>query len=97
MKKIVYLSLLLISLISFSHAFANDTDLYILTQMMQQVPPDALIVLDLSGSMSWTPAEDTLYVDQSSHCSSGTYDSSYYGPYYSNQERDIHISVVVFL
>ncbi len=83
MKKIVYLSLLLISLISFSHAFANDTDLYILTQMMQQVPPDGLIILDLSGSMSWTPAEDTLYVDQSSHCTSGTYDSSYNGPYYS--------------
>ena len=83
MKKIVYLSLLLVSLISFSHAFADDTDLYILTQMMAQVPPDALIILDLSGSMNYTPAEDTLYVDGSSHCSSGTYDSSYNGPYYS--------------
>jgi hypothetical protein len=48
MKKIICLSLLLIFLIPFSHAFANDTDLYILTQLMQQVPPDALIVLDLS-------------------------------------------------
>jgi Tfp pilus tip-associated adhesin PilY1 len=83
MKKIVFLSLLVISLIPFSHAFANDTDLYILTQMMAQVPPDALIILDLSGSMNYTPAEDTLYVDGSNHCTSGTYDSSYNGPYYS--------------
>ena len=82
MKKIVFLLLLLISLISFSHAFADDTDLYILTQLMQQVPPDALIVLDLSGSMNYTPGEDTLYVDQNIHCTSGTYDSSYNGPYY---------------
>ena len=70
MKKIAYLSLLLICLLPFSHALADDTELYILTQLMTQVPPDALIVLDLSGSMNWTPAGDTLYVDGSSHCSS---------------------------
>jgi len=63
MKKLVYLSLLLIFLIPFSHAFANDTDLYILTQMMQQVPPDALILLDLSGSMSDPPWGSGLYYD----------------------------------
>lgn len=63
MKKIVYLSLLLILLIPFGHAFANDTDLYILTQMMAQVPPDALIILDLSGSMGQTPSGGTLYYD----------------------------------
>ena len=63
MKKIVYLSLLLIFLFPLSHALANDTDLYILTQLMQQVPPDALILLDLSGSMGRTPAGGTLYFD----------------------------------
>jgi hypothetical protein len=83
MRKIVCLSLLLIPLILFSHAFANDTDLYILTQLMQQVPPDALILLDLSGSMNWTPAGDTLYVSSSSNCSYNSYNSSFDGPYYS--------------
>ena len=83
MKKIISLSFLLILLIPFYQASANDTDLYILTQMMQQVPPDALILLDLSGSMSFTPAEDVMYVDASSHCSSHNYSSSYNGPYYS--------------
>jgi len=61
MKKIVYLSLILIFLIPFSHAFANDTDLYILTELQQQAPPDALILLDLSGSMTNTPADQTSY------------------------------------
>jgi hypothetical protein len=74
MKKIVFLLLLLVSLIPFSNALADDTDLYILTQVMEQVPPDALIVLDLSGSMNWTPAGSRLYVDSSSHCSSHSYD-----------------------
>ena len=83
MKKIICLLLLLIPLTLFSHALADDTDLYILTQLMQQVPPDALIVLDLSGSMNWTPAGGTLYVDAASHCSSHSYDFGYNGPYYS--------------
>ena len=63
MKKIVYLLILLVSLIPFSDALSNDTDLYILTQIMQQVPPDALILLDLSGSMDWVPWNDALYYD----------------------------------
>jgi type IV pilus assembly protein PilY1 len=83
MKKIICLSLLLIPLILFSHAFANDTDLYILTQMMTQVPPDALIMLDLSGSMNYTPAMDTLYVALNTNCSNHNYNSSFNGPYYS--------------
>jgi type IV pilus assembly protein PilY1 len=74
---------LVIILIPFHHAIANDTDLYILTQMMQQVHPDALILLDLSGSMNFTPAEDTMYVSSSSNCNSHNYSSSFNGPYYS--------------
>ena len=62
-KKIIVFTFLLIVLVPFFHAFANDTDLYILTQMMQQVPPDTLIILDLSGSMRWTPAGQYLYID----------------------------------
>ena len=70
MKKIICFSFLLIFLIPFNHAFANDTDLYILTQMMQQVPPDTLIILDLSGSMRWTPAGEYLYIDPGWTCDS---------------------------
>ena len=83
MKRIACLSFLFILLIPFHHASANDTDLYILTQLMQQVPPDALILLDLSGSMNFTPAEDIMYVASSSNCSSHNYSSSFNGPYYS--------------
>jgi hypothetical protein len=75
MKKIACLLLLLLTfLIPFSRAQADDTELYVLTQMMEQVPPDALILLDLSGSMNWTPAGSILYVDDSSHCTYHTYD-----------------------
>ena len=48
-------------LFPFDHVLANDTDLYILTQLMQQVPPDALILLDLSGSMSNYPTDQSTY------------------------------------
>jgi type IV pilus assembly protein PilY1 len=61
MKKIIYL--LLLTLTSFlSQAFAHDTDIYVLDQSMAQVPPDALIVLDLSGSMKYTPAGSMMFI-----------------------------------
>lgn len=41
-----------------------DTDIYVLDQTIQQVPPDILIVLDLSGSMLWTPAGETMYINR---------------------------------
>ncbi|HSW63216.1 MAG TPA: hypothetical protein VLH56_07905 [Dissulfurispiraceae bacterium] len=40
------------------------------------VPPDALIVLDLSGSMNWTPVGETMYV------STGNCNTTYNGPFY---------------
>jgi hypothetical protein len=95
MKKMIYLLLLLVSLIPFSYALANDTDIYILTQVMQQVPPDALILLDLSGSMDWTPDGNTsynLYIDPGActhydhhgNCTSWTYNCGDTGiPYYT--------------
>jgi len=70
---------ILLMLLSFSfQAFAHDTDIYVLDQSMQQVPPDALIVLDLSGSMNWTPAGDTMFVE-------GT-DCWIDGPFYPRSE-----------
>ena len=75
MKKKAFLIILFIFFL-FSQSFANDTDLYILTQMMQQVPPDALIILDLSGSMRWTPAGEYLYIDPG--WVAGHYDSQHH-------------------
>ena len=68
MKKIIYLSILLVLLIPFYHAFAHDTDLYVLDQSMQQVPPDGLIILDLSLTMDYPPPGGKLY---SSHVTTG--------------------------
>src|SRR4030067_1435189 len=63
MKKIIYLTILTIFLVPFSYSFAADRDVYVLDQTIQQVPPDILMVLDLSGSMRWTPAGSTMYID----------------------------------
>jgi type IV pilus assembly protein PilY1 len=49
---------------------ADDTDLF-----FAQIPPDALIVLDLSGSMRWTTAGQTMYIDSLQTCGS---DVAYY-------------------
>jgi len=49
---------------------ADDTELFIV-----QNPPDGLIVFDLSGSMRWTPAGSTLYVEG--------IDCSIDGPFYA--------------
>ena len=68
MKKIIYLSILIILLIPFYHAFAKDTDIYVLDQSMTQIPPDALIILDLSLTMMFPPPGGTLY---SSHPTTG--------------------------
>jgi hypothetical protein len=83
MKTLISLLFLLIILIPSHPVIANDTDLYILTQMMQQVPPDALILLDLSGSMGFTPAEDIMFVASNSNCPNQSYKTSFDGPYYS--------------
>lgn len=47
---------------------AHDTDLYVLDQSMEQVPPDVLVVLDLSGSMRWTPAGEYMYIPDGTSC-----------------------------
>jgi type IV pilus assembly protein PilY1 len=52
---------------------ADDTDLF-----LAQIPPDALILLDQSGSMGWTPAGSTMYVAEIV----GTNDCDIDGPFY---------------
>ena len=49
---------------------ADDTDLF-----FAQIPPDALILIDQSGSMKWTIAGQTMYIDSSQTCGS---DVAYY-------------------
>lgn len=54
MKKWVFsvgMIIILAIMIRINQPCADDTDLFIL-----QVPPDALIILDMSGSMNWDPA-----------------------------------------
>ncbi len=58
-----------------THSDADDTDLF-----LAQIPPDALIILDLSGSMKWTAAGSTMYV-------SGT-DCTIDGPFYPKSGGD---------
>ena len=67
LRIIVGLSILILLLFTGS-ALAHDTDLYVLDQSMEQVPPDVLIVLDLSGSMRWTPAGEYMFIPDGTSC-----------------------------
>jgi len=78
MQKKTYLVILLMLLSLSFQALAHDTDIYVLDQSMQQVPPDTLIVLDLSGSMGWTPVGSSMYVAEIE----GTHDCDIDGPFY---------------
>jgi len=49
---------------------ADDTDLF-----LAQIPPDALIILDQSGSMKWTIVGQTMYIPSESVCGN---DVAYY-------------------
>ncbi len=72
MRKVICYFLVSMSLIAhFSDAWGADTDIYVLDQTIQQVPPDILIVLDLSGSMLWTPAGETMYIDRGNYTKTG--------------------------
>jgi len=58
----------MILLAPFSDALGADTDIYVLEQTITQVPPDILFVLDLSGSMRWTPAGEYMYTRGNDRC-----------------------------
>ncbi len=70
MKRRIGLFMLLMVCVPFSAALGADTDIYVLDQTIQQVPPDILFVLDLSGSMRWTPAGQHMYISSSYSCGS---------------------------
>jgi type IV pilus assembly protein PilY1 len=76
MKKIITLICFLILLLNTPHLVsAMDTDIYVLTYSQIQIHPDALLLLDLSGSMNWTPAGETMYISTSQTCGN---DVAYY-------------------
>jgi Tfp pilus tip-associated adhesin PilY1 len=52
------------------------------TALFTSVAPDALLVLDLSGSMNWTPAGSTMYISSSYSCGTSTI------PYYADSATD---------
>ncbi len=78
MKKSVAIGMIIAFLIftGIIQSFADDTDLFV-----AEVPPDALIVLDLSGSMRWTPAGERMYINSSQTCQTDVayYDTSFPG------------------
>ncbi len=59
--------------------YADDTDLF-----MIRVPPDVLIILDLSGSMNWVPAGTTLFIgsDDGDDSNDNLEDCGMDGPFY---------------
>jgi len=76
MQKKTYLVILLMLLSLSFQALAHDTDIYVLDQSMQQVPPDTLINLDLSLTMDFPPPGGKLYSSYSSNCT--TQDGPFY-------------------
>ncbi len=60
-------------LLSGSAAFGQDDE----TALFTTLAPDALIVLDLSGSMNWTPAGQVMYTLDGGSCDSTTH--AFYG------------------
>jgi hypothetical protein len=77
MKKICLVAFLLTLLISSSSALAHDTDLYVLDQSMEQVPPDLLFIFDLSGSMRYTPAGEYMFIPDTTSCTNPSDSDSY--------------------
>lgn len=67
-RRILSLCVMLFLLTGSRLVLGHDTDLYVLDQSMEQVPPDVLIVLDLSGSMRWTPAGEFMYIPDGTSC-----------------------------
>jgi hypothetical protein len=67
-KKFFSLVLILAGLFLSSSAHSQEDE----TPLFTTVAPDALIVLDLSGSMRWTPAGERMYTQSANSCDSNT-------------------------
>jgi hypothetical protein len=81
MKLRILMMVIVISFgISAQCLYADDTDLF-----MVKVPPDVLIILDLSGSMNYVPPGTTLYIgsDDGDDSNDNLVDCGIDGPFYS--------------
>jgi hypothetical protein len=67
-KKYLLLMFILGSLFLSAQAYPQDDE----SDLFTSVAPDALIVLDLSGSMKWTPAGSVMYTHSSILCDSSS-------------------------
>jgi hypothetical protein len=67
-KKYFFFALILAGLFLSSIAHSQEDE----TPLFTSVAPDALIVLDLSGSMRWTPAGERMYTASTNSCDSNT-------------------------
>ena len=65
-RKTQILLILLLGVFLFHSPAQGDEDESVL---FTSLSPDALIVLDLSGSMRWTPAGKTMYISSNYYCS----------------------------
>jgi Tfp pilus tip-associated adhesin PilY1 len=75
-KKYFIFTLILASLFLNSSAHSQDDE----SDLFTTVAPDALIVLDLSGSMRWTPAGERMYTHSLNSCDSNT------APFYTESD-----------
>lgn len=66
-KRQIFLILLLGAFLFHSPAQGEEDESALFTTLS----PDALILLDLSGSMRWTPAGKTMYISSTDSCSDG--------------------------
>ena len=73
-KKYFLIAFILGSLFLSAQAYSQGDE----SDLFTSVAPDALIVLDLSGSMNWTPGGSVLYINSSYSC------ATYGGPFYSD-------------
>ncbi len=67
-RKYFLFALILAGLFSSSIAYSQEDE----TPLFTTVAPDALIVLDLSGSMRWAPSGERMYTQSANSCNSTT-------------------------
>jgi Tfp pilus tip-associated adhesin PilY1 len=83
-KKVLWTVILCHFIIIPGFCLGDQTDIF-----LPVVNPDALIILDISGSMGWTPAGENLYSSTCpniTQCYKNPGIPSYAGPYYSTQQ-----------
>ncbi len=84
-RKYLLFILILASLFLSSRAHSQEDE----TPLFTSMAPDALIVLDLSGSMRWTPIGEIMYTHNLNSCDSNT--APFYAAYDLNHDMPCYI------